>query len=423
MPTFFYWYPKILGKYNENKKLFELRWFDQALNCKVEWDIWFHGLQRPEDIDKLGSFEVSDAWINEARELPFEIIGKVRERINRYPNRDNNDLKNHPGTTLPQLIMDTNAPPAKHWWADMRKLSLTNPETKRLWKFYEQPSGMLYDISPETGEFILKGNNPLRENRSHLDENYYIDLIPGQSQHYIRTQILGLDGQTFSGKPVYSDYRTAHHFDPKLIKPIRGLPIWRAWDFGRHPACVFIQVDYKGHVNVFDELYHAFMGADDFSDRVLMKCNSEYPGFEWLDVGDPSGDYMGQNDDNTPFLILQGKGISIMEGHQDPGIRQESVNRGLRGTLDGKRIIQVGPKATLIIEGFEGGYHFEKVKSSEESKPLYKPKPNKNCDCANPHDALQYFCSINLSDGLYGAVPTGAMHHEEDVGPYGNFLD
>ncbi len=422
IPTFFEWCPKILGVYNENAKLFKMKWFDKKLNCFVEWDVFFHGLQRPEDVDKLGSFEVSDAWVNEARELPFEIIGKVNERTNRYPQKNLDDLENFPGATKPQLLLDTNAPPAKHWWPEMKKLSLTDPETMRVWSFYEQPPAMLHTISPDTGLIVLNGNNPLRENRTHLDVNYYIDLVPGQTQHYIRTQILGLDGQSFSGKPVYSDYRTALHFDPKLLGPRRGVPIWRAWDFGRHPACVFIQM-YAGHVYVFDELYHPFMGADDFSDRVLLKCTSEFPGFEFFDVGDPSGDYMGQNDDNTPFLILQGKGIAIMPGQQDPGLRQESINRGLRTLVDGKPIIQVGPKCTLILEGFEGGYAYEKVKSSDESNPIYKPKPNKLCDCANPHDALQYFGTLNLSDTLYGHSSNREVEQEEEQGPYGNFLD
>jgi hypothetical protein len=48
-------------------------------------EVFFLSLDRPEDMRKLLSLELTWAWINEARELPKTIVDGVTQRLRRYP--------------------------------------------------------------------------------------------------------------------------------------------------------------------------------------------------------------------------------------------------------------------------------------------------------------------------------------------------
>lgn len=410
--SLFYWFPKeIYGPFNENKKTFSMRWQDGDRG-RIVCEIYMMGLDNiSQALDDLGSMEVTWAYIAEARELDFALVKKVIERVDRYPAINHHDLENFPGPTRPGVVLETNPPPAKHWWTKMEKLSKTDPKVGGLWAFYKQPPGLLYHIGPD-GHLVIDGENPARENRNHLAEGYYLKKLPGMSDQEIKVQLCGERGSSFEGMPVYPEYREGLHYNPRLAY-IPGLPLWRAWDFGRHPACLIIQ-PVNGHAHIIDELYRENMGSSDFGDLVLQKCRAEYPGAIFIgDVGDPSGDYMGQNDDQTPFTILAAKGINMMPGHQDPGIRHESVRRGLSTNLDGRPVILVGPKAELVKEAFEGGYRYEKTANSGTEDPQYRPKPDKN-KWSNVMDALQYYAGLNLSDTIIGSTSSSAYHTEPE---------
>jgi hypothetical protein len=417
LPSIFHWLPpEIYGSYNQNKKLYKMRWIDGQLG-RCECDIYMMGLDNVQQaLDDLGSLQVTWAYIAEARELDFKLVKKVIERTERYPQLDKHNLKDFPGPTRPGVILETNPPPARHWWVDMEKKAAGDPndpknkEVQDQWSFYRQPPGLLYHIAGD-GRLIVDGENPKRENRNHIADGYYLRKLPGMTDQEIKVQLCGERGSSFEGMPVYPEYREALHYNPRLSY-IPGFPIWRAWDFGRHPACLFIQPVY-GRAHIIDELYRENMGSVDFGDLVLIKSRSEFPGAVFQDVGDPSGDYMGQNDDQTPFTILAAKGINMMPGHQDPGIRHESVRKGLSTMLDGRPIIQIGPKAVLTKEGFEGGYRYEKTAKSGSDDPIYRPKPEKN-KWSNVMDALQYFAGLNLSDAIIGGGSDRGYTNEPD---------
>ena len=51
----------------------------------VELEVIFLALDRPEDVKKLLSLELTGIWINEAREIPKSIIDACTMRVGRYP--------------------------------------------------------------------------------------------------------------------------------------------------------------------------------------------------------------------------------------------------------------------------------------------------------------------------------------------------
>jgi hypothetical protein len=70
----------------------------------VESEILFRALDRPEHVSNLLSLELTGAWVNEAREIPWAVIKALQGRVGRFPAvRDG-------GCVDPGLILDANPP-------------------------------------------------------------------------------------------------------------------------------------------------------------------------------------------------------------------------------------------------------------------------------------------------------------------------
>ena len=79
----------------------------------IELEVIFLALDRPEDVKKLLSLELTGVWINEAREIPKSIVDACSMRVGRYPSmRDG-------GPSWYGVICDTNPPDTDHWWSIM----------------------------------------------------------------------------------------------------------------------------------------------------------------------------------------------------------------------------------------------------------------------------------------------------------------
>ena len=102
-------------------------WFDEKLGTTSKQDMtWtlsgkledgtsldaefmFRALDKPNDVKKLLSLELTGAFINESREIPKAILDMLMGRVGRYPN------KRDGGATWYGIIMDTNPPDSDHW--------------------------------------------------------------------------------------------------------------------------------------------------------------------------------------------------------------------------------------------------------------------------------------------------------------------
>ena len=96
----------------------------------VESEILFRALDRPEHVSNLLSLELTGAWVNEAREIPWAVIKALQGRVGRFPAvRDG-------GCTDPGLILDTNPPDDDSWWYKL--FEVDRPDNAEIFK---QPSG------------------------------------------------------------------------------------------------------------------------------------------------------------------------------------------------------------------------------------------------------------------------------------------
>ena len=354
----------------------------------IDLEVIFLALDRPEDVKKLLSLELTGVWVNEAREIPKSIIDACSMRVGRYPSmRDG-------GPTWYGVICDTNPPDTDHWWAILAGETIipdyiTKQEAKMLikpdnWKFFNQPPAM---FEQKNNEREIQGYtmNTEAENNKNLTPNYYKNIIRGKTKSWIDVYILNKLGQIEDGKPVYESFKADVHVAKGDIAIADGIPIFMGLDFGLTPACIFAQ-RIRGRWIVIDELVAEDMGIVRFS--VLMKQQmSLYLPREFYIYGDPAGDHRVQTDESTPFQILRGKGVIARPApSNDVTIRLESVNSVLARMIDGESGLLIDPKCNNLIKGFSGGYHYRRLQVSGER---YDEKPNKN-RFSHIHDALQY---------------------------------
>ncbi|WP_138469875.1 hypothetical protein [Poseidonocella sp. HB161398] len=343
--------------------------------CDVEAEIWFLALDRPEDVKKLLSFEFTFIWLNEARELPREIVTAAISRVKRFPRLVDG------GCTRACIIMDTNAPDEEHWWAIMSgqvdapdwlseedRLTLLKPDD---WEFFAQPPAV-HDVW-KNGKLDGYELNPARENGRFTDKTYYMGLIQGQTRDWIMNMLQNKVGRIFAGRPVYAGFNELTHLVDDL-EPDSEYVIDVGVDFGLTPAAAFAQ-DVRGQVRIFDELVTRDTHTEQFAIMLAGHIRQHYPGFKFRFTGDPRGDDRQPNQTEaamTAFKILKKHGIDIEPSwSNDPLIRTGAVQTQLNTMVEGRPGYLLSRKCTYLMNAKKGGYCYLKDGDTIDKKSIF----------------------------------------------------
>ena len=354
--------------------------FKQKLSdgTTVDIEFIFMALESEEDIKKLLSFELTGFWVNEVRELPVEVFNYMRGRIPRYPRVVDGKFS---GATWSGVIADTNAPKIGHWIYQLFESEKGPPEGFKLFTF---PPAVYYDN--KTNAWL---ENPDAENLRNHKPDYYKNQIAGNSEAYIRNMLAGEWGVTVSGKPIYPQFSQRIHVAKDIIRGDRGIPLVLAWDFGLNPACIFMQLSRRGKLCIIDELAPADEDLDSFcADYVMPILNEKYAGYAVQCVGDPAARGRSGLDKRTAFDVLGKFGLRLQLAPTNAFTpRKEAVDAFL-GRIDG---LSVSPHCTYTVEGFVGGYVYQKMSNTMAGDIRYKDKAEKN-KYSHGQDAIQYGC-------------------------------
>lgn len=356
----------------------------------IDLEVIFLALDRPEDVKKLLSLELTGIWVNEAREIPKSIIDACTMRVGRFPSmRDG-------GPTWTGVIADTNAPEEDHWWPIMagevpipdhipreQAKMLVKPDN---WQFFTQPSGMVEDRNEE-GEVEDYKPNKGAENQKHMMKSYYPNLIRGKTKSWIDVYVMNRLGSIQDGKPVYQMFAPDVHVAKEEVPIAAGLPVYVGVDFGLTPAAAFGQ-KVRGRWLIQSELVAIDMGIVRFAELLRNELSSRFAACSEVYIyGDPAGDFRAQTDESTPFQILRGAGLKAFPTHSNSvDLRLESVSSQLTKMAEGKPAFMIDRRCSSLIKGFEGGYQYKRMEVSGER---YADKPDKNM-FSHIHDALQY---------------------------------
>lgn len=394
--TWLDWFPEnVFGKMNRKPPFTHHVKFGD-----VELEVIFLALDKPEDVKKLLSFEVTGIWFNEAREIEYDLVSGATGRVGRYPSKKDkpDSVADNKWPTWCGIIMDTNPPDDEHWWFKaaeedkwaydddghlhpnfIKYETIENIPERYRWSFYAQPSGLSKDA--ENIENLPGGTD------------YYVKQIAGKTKEWINVYVNGNYGQIVTGQPVYGSAYNADLHKLRDTPPIRqsGMIHVGIDSSGRHPAAVFLQRTPSSHLQVVHEFCVTAdegMGAVAFARALKGEMLTKFPGLEFDIWGDPAGAWKSQNDESTYFDILRGQGI-FAKG--SPGLRipdrVETVIHTLNQVVEGKALLQISPACKILIRGFEGGYRYRRLNVSGSSRFDDKPEKNRFSDI---QDALQY---------------------------------
>ena len=395
--TFSHWVPPLLAPVRQTAPMTSVFAGGLPDGTRFEMEFVFIALENAQDVQKLKSFEFTMIFINEAREVAFEVYDVCKERVGRFPPLD--PLTNQGGCTFSGVIFDSNPPDEDHWIA---KLDRNPTEGSRV---FHQPAPFI-EKANEKGE-IEYLDNPLAENLEYLNQKpmvngvpwtleqrrafgyeYYRRMLDGKPKHYIDTEIMGKYGSNFDGQPVYQNYWKEDIVSKYPLTPMLGLPVMLGIDTtGLNPAVTFGQIE-MGVLHIKNELLALDMPFIPFVRDVLRPFLSQhYPGCQVVAYTDPANP-RDSNRGETPVQVLRQYGIMAQNAPTNKfKARLDSVISFLQ-RRDG---LLIDKGCEKIINGFRGGYHYRPLKISGIGQ-TFSSEPVKN-EYSHIHDSLQYLCN------------------------------
>lgn len=336
-------------------------------NGLVELELMFIALDRPDDIRKLKSLEVTGVYLNELSEVPQAALEHFKTRL-RYPAPRDCDQPYWKG-----VLCDTNPPDVDHWVYEL--FEVTTPVKHSI---FHQPPAV---FRTKTGYEV----NPDADNLQHVSgkEEYYMNMIAGQTEEFIKVYAMGQYGTVVIGKFVYNNYNDDLHSDAS-IDIDENEPLLVAWDYGTvSPACLICQV-VESRLHCIKEFVCEYMSPKELYQISVQPYLVEHcQGMMIQAVGDPADTYDGREQ-------LLECGLDVMPATTN---KIEARIRSVRDLLN--QLVKGAPKLIVsregcpkLRQGFLGKYNYKRLKVVGEER--YQDFPNKTHPFSDIHDCLQY---------------------------------
>lgn len=364
----------------------------------IDLEVLFLSLNRDDDVNKVKSLETTFAFVNEACEIPFGLITHLIARTGRYP-EENSLPKNTKYWS--GIIMDTNPPSTRHSIYDVFEV-----RQEEGYKIFKQPPAV---IKQGDGDYIV---NPEAENINHHPkrEQYYLDMIKGATEEYIKVYAMGQYGVVRSGKLVYPNYNDdLHSVDD--IEPVKSLQVVIGWDFGTiSSGAVIVQV-IDGRLCVIKEFVTDREGFESFAKNIVLPyIYTNFPGSSYISIADPAGVAENYTNMSSGIKVLNNLGFPTKVAKTNRiKDRLESVHMFLNKMVLGKPGLIVSRKGCPILrEGFLGMYKYRTINViGDMGEKKTGEEPDKTHPHSEPQDCLQYICmdyNIFLADNTKSQV-------------------
>lgn len=333
-------------------------------------------LDTKEDVRRLLSMQLTGAYVNELREVPFDIMRPLLGRCGRYPSRAMG------GVTKRGIIADTNP-----WDTDSpyHERMVLNPHPA--WKLFLQPGGL----------------SPLAENIENLPEGYYEELTSDKDVDWSAVHVDAQWGESNAGQAVFrkSFHVPTHVRDMKLVvNPAK--PIMVGLDFGRTPCAVIGQHDNYGRAIIMKEVVTEGMGLIQMVEEHLKPVlfSPPFAGKRVFIVGDPAGRQRSQVSETTPFDELKELGfLAYPASTNDIDARLTACEKLMRSTVMGEPALQISREGCpTLIRALGNRYRYRRRRDG-----VLDDLPEKLHPWSDIVDALQYF-ALGTHMNLTGRV-------------------
>jgi hypothetical protein len=368
-------------------------WIKQG-DMEAEWILL--PLDRPENVKRLLSLDLTNAWLSEFRELPVQILLDVLSRCGRFPS------KSRAGTNWYGVIGETNSfDEDSDWNKVLEEKWLIDKPLPDTWGYFIQPGA----------------REPNAENRENLQVSYYEDLIQNNSAAWVEQYVDNIVAPSLSGEAVFrSSFKSHWHVTAQPTQVIPGQMLIIGMDFGRNPAAVIGQMDPKGRIVAHDECVGENMGVEKFVTEILrpMLYTPKYARLPTAVVGDPSGIARAQIGEESVFQAMKRLGFAAQPAQTnniDPRLR--AVEKQLLASRDGGPALLISPACEKLVQAMRSKYRYAKKKDGE-----LQPLPDKTHPWSDIADAFQYFVL-----GFSGTLLSRIMRPRRDrnlPGPVGS---
>lgn len=420
--TFMKWLPHgKAGKFYKSESIFHIGWDSDnhptrirlADGTFVHCEVMFSGLETPDQIDDLLSFEPTFAYANEFRELDFEVFEAMISRLGRFPGGESTTWDG--------------------WFGDSNMFDVHSP-----WYglFMEKPRQELVDAMAGIGKVLQQpelfrqpgGLDAMAENIENLPgatkENpaggrayYYRLMAVNRDPNWVNMHVNAEFGFIVQGMGVYEGYFNSKVHSPNMkLIPDPGRAIVCGIDYGLDPAAVFCQRLDNGQWLILGEVVPDMNTSTAELARRIRQYEIDRG---WTNsvvyIGDPvAGQQRSRQSDSlkNDFDICRANGLIVRPArtkHVRTGI--DCVKQALSRSPNGDAGMLVDPSASTLIRGFLGGYHYKEKRASIASEE-YVQEPEKD-HFSNVHDALRFAVSEYEVSSLKGGYVTAFPNNEE----------
>lgn len=234
------------------------------------------------------------------------------------------------------------------------------------------------------------------------DESWYQKQIEERPERGVR-QELDISYIISAGKPYYGGFRRNIHVQKLHVNNQKGLIL--GWDYGYiHPACLITQLDVKGRLVIHDAIMGENELIQNFATAVRAYLNSHYQDFPVMNYDDPAGLQESDKSTMSSHQLLAKAGFPATSRPSNTNqtnydARKVIIEGKLSTIIDGTPAIVINdrPSTNIIVEAFEGGYHYP----TEDKHGLIKNRPVRDGYYEHIMNCLEY-----IAVNIFAPVPS-----------------
>lgn len=366
---------------------------DLGDGTSLDFEAEFFGLDRPDQVKALLSYEATMIYFNEMREIPRPIVDAAGDRIGRFPSMQKGGVM----PTFAGIIGDSNPPDKDHW---LYKAYEQPPEG---WEFFLQPPGLseVEEVSagrfrakpgePDVGEIgaeyttqTFNGKtwavNPNAENLPNLPidktfdadckplgkGNYYLSRVSGKTQSWIDGYYRNKFTFVVDGQPVIPEFNL-EQMAVDHLEVLPGIPIGGGYDVGSGtlaPAGIAAQLHPSGIYLIHAEVTLEEIGLIDFADQMKKMLQREFPDHELEEFfGDPAGSARDGIHKKSYFDHLKSNGLPVKAAPtNDPETRITALKAPMLRNVRGRPGILINRRrCPRLVKGLSGAWHYRRL--------------------------------------------------------------
>lgn len=396
-------------------------------------EVWFIALDKPKDVKKLKSLELTGAFVNEGAETPPAIIDMLTARVGRYPARE----------TIPAgdywcgICYDTNAADETVWTESYEantppKIEVELPDGTMFeasWSFFTQPMALLEvdglgkiieagherrgETVKQTQIMVAAGKrwvvDQYCENFAHLKPGYYHQQITNKKLEWIQRFLQCKRVYIADGLPWVPEFSQMTMV--RSVSPDPNLALFAGLDAGGgtlNPAAVWGQLSPLGDWRILAELVIADIGLDRFIDAFMRHHAQKFPGMALQAIyADPAAAQHDQVYNVAVKEYLRRRNLPVqLAPTNDIKTRREAIVLPMGRAIhlpDGTMVpgLLVDPSCNKLVAALSGKW-CKKVYERAGGRGV-DDKPVKN-EHSHPGDALSY---LLCGAGEYAVLTKG----------------